>query len=79
MNILWRIVKFILGVLFFVSGCYSYIYVTNDNIAGFATGVQYRNQELIGTGLLVGLGVLLIYSAFKKNNTPRGKLRRIIF
>lgn len=69
MNILWRIVKFILGVLFFVSGCYSYIYVTNDNIAGFATGVQYRNQELIGTGLLVGLGVLLIYSAFKKTIT----------
>ena len=70
MNILWRIVKFILGVLFFVSGCYSYIYVTNDNIAGFATGVQYRNQELIGTGLLVGLGVLLIYSAFKKTTRP---------
>ena len=72
MNIFRRIVKFILGVLFFVSGCYSYIYVTNDNIAGFATGVQYRNQELIGTGLLVGLGVLLIYNAFQKK-TPQDK------
>lgn len=70
MKIFRRIVKFILGVLFLVSGCYSYIYVTNDNIAGFATGVQYRNQELIGTGLLVGLGVLLIYSAFKKKESP---------
>ena len=70
MNILWRIIKFTLGVFFFVSGCYSYIYVTNDNIAGYATGVQYRNQELIGTGLLVGLGALLIYSAFKKKVLP---------
>jgi len=69
MNIIWRIIKFTLGVLFVVSGCYSYIYVTNDNITGFATGVQYRNQELIGTGLLVGLGVLLIYSAFRKSLT----------
>ena len=66
MNIFWRIVKFILGILFVISGCYSYIYVTNDNIAGFANGVSYKNQEMIGTGLLVGLGVLLIYSAFKK-------------
>lgn len=70
MNIVWRVIKFCFGVLLVISGCYSYIYVTNDNIAGYATGVEYRNQELIGTGLLVGLGVLLIYSAFKKNINP---------
>jgi len=60
MNIFWRIIKLFLGILFVVSGCYSYIYVTNDNIAGYATGVQYRNQELIGTGLLVGLGIRFV-------------------
>lgn len=72
MNIFWRIVKFILGILFVISGCYSYIYVTNDSIAGFANGVSYKNQEMIGTGLLVGLGVLLIYSAFKKKEEDTG-------
>ena len=73
MKIFWRICKFILGVLLVVSGCYSYIYVNNNNIAGYATGVKYRNQELIGTGLLVGLGVLLIYSAFKKKQNQENE------
>ena len=70
MNLFWRIIKFSLGLLFLISGCFSYIYVTNDNIAGYASGVVYRNQELIGTGLLVGLGILLIYTSFKKNALP---------
>ena len=73
MKLIWRLCKFILGVLFVITGCYSYIYVNNNNIAGYASGVKFRNQELIGTGILVGLGMLLIYSSFKNKVTQLDK------
>ena len=42
------------------------MYIMNDSIAGYAAGHPYRNQEFIGTGVLIGLGVLLIYLSFIK-------------
>lgn len=67
MNLLWRFVKFILGISLLAIGGMNLFYIMNDSVAGYAAGHPYRNQEFIGTGVLLGLGVLLIVMSFVKN------------
>ena len=62
----WRFVKLLLGLSLLGMGGVNLFYIMNDSVAGYATGHPYRNQEFIGTGVLVGLGVLLIYLSIIK-------------
>lgn len=62
----WRLTKFILGLLLLSMGGINLFYIMNDSVAGYAAGHPYRNQEFIGTGVLVGLGILLIYLSIIK-------------
>ena len=69
MKIFWRFVKLLLGLSLLGMGGINLFYIMNDSVAGYAAGHPYRNQEFIGTGVLVGLGVLLIYlSIIKRTN-----------
>ena len=71
----WRLTKFILGLLLLSMGGINLFYIMNDSVAGYAAGHPYRNQEFIGTGVLVGLGILLIYLSIMKRTDNDEELK----
>ncbi|MBT8142864.1 MAG: hypothetical protein HKN88_08420 [Gammaproteobacteria bacterium] len=64
MKVVWRILRFFLGASLLLAGSMMYWHVLNDSVSGYSAAVKYQDQELIGTGIITGLGFLLMLSAF---------------
>jgi hypothetical protein len=75
MKTFWRFVKLLLGLSLLGMGGINLFYIMNDSVAGYAAGHPYRNQEFIGTGVLVGLGILLIYLSFLKKRNDEDEFK----